>query len=147
MKIRELMSLDVCYCKPNDTVTDVAKKMNDYHVGSIPVCNENRNVVGIITDRDIALRCVAYGKNTNATLTNEVMTTSVCCCGSDADVQDATKLMSEMQVRRIPVLEKDRLVGMISLGDLANNKNVSAKEVSDTVENICRCGTNAKNNY
>lgn len=147
MKVRELMSLDICSCMPNDTVTDVAKKMNEYHVGSIPVCDEGKNVVGIITDRDITLRCVATGKDTNTTGASEIMTTSVCCCKSDTDVQDATKLMADMQVRRIPVLEKDKLVGMLTVGDLANSKNVSAKEVSDTVENICKCGTNAKNNY
>lgn len=147
MKVRELMSLDICCCMPTDTVTNVAKKMNEYHVGSIPVCDEGKNVVGIITDRDITLRCVAAGKDTNTTGASEIMTTSVCCCKSDMDVQDATKLMSDMQVRRIPVLEKDKLVGMITLGDLANSKNVSAKEVSDTVENICQSGTNAKNNW
>lgn len=147
MKVRELMSLDICCCMPTDTVTDVAKKMNEYHVGSIPVCDEGKNVVGIITDRDIALRCVACGKDANITPTSEVMTKSVCCCKSDTDIQDATKLMSSLQVRRIPVLENDRLVGMLTIGDLANSKNVSAKEVSDTVENICKCGTNAKNNY
>lgn len=147
MKVRECMSLDICSCMPSDTVTDVAKKMNEYHVGSIPVCDESKNVVGIITDRDITLRCVANGKDAASTPTSEVMTTSVCCCRSDTDMQDATKLMSDMQVRRIPVLENDRLVGMLTLGDLANSKNVSAKEVSDTVENICKCGCNSKNNY
>ena len=147
MKVRELMSLDICSCMPTDKIINVAKKMNEYHVGSIPVCDENKNVVGIITDRDITLRCVACGKDTNITKASEIMTTSVCCCKSDTDIQDATKIMSDLQVRRIPVLENDRLVGILTVGDLANCKNVSAKEVSDTVENICKCGTNAKNNY
>ena len=109
--------------------------------------DDNKNVVGIITDRDITLRCVACGKDATSTPTSDIMTTSVCCCESNTDIQDATKLMSDMQVRRIPVLEKDRLVGILTLGDLANNKNVSAKEVSDTVENICKSGNNTKNNY
>ena len=147
MKVKECMSLDICFCKPSDKVIVAAKKMNENHVGSIPVCDENKNVVGIITDRDITLRCVATGKDANMTPTSEIMTTSVCCCKSDTDIQDATKLMSDMQIRRIPVLEKDKLVGMLTIGDLANDRSVSAKEVSDTVENICRCGTNAKNNY
>ena len=147
MKVRELMSLDICFCEPDETVSNVAKKMNEYHVGSIPVCNTNKNVVGIITDRDITLRCVACNKDVNTTNVSDIMTTSVCCCNSDTDIQDATKLMSDMQVRRIPVLEKNKIVGIISLGDLANSKNVSAKEVSDTVENICRCDVNSKNNY
>ncbi len=146
MKVRECMSLDICCCKPEDAVSDVAKKMNEYHVGSMPVCDQNKNVVGIITDRDIALRCVACDKDVKSTPISEVMTTSVCCCKSDTDIQEATKLMSEMQVRRIPVLENDRIVGMLTLGDLANSKYVSAKEVSDTVGNICKCGHNSKNN-
>lgn len=146
MKVRECMSLDICCCKPDETVSDVAKKMNEYHVGSMPVCDTNKNVVGIITDRDITLRCVASNKDVNSTPISEVMTTSVCCCGCDTDVQEATKLMSDMQVRRIPVLENDKIVGMLTLGDLANSKNVSAKEVSDTVEHICKCGCHSKNN-
>ena len=146
MKVRECMSLNICCCKPEDAVIDVAKKMNEYHVGSMPVCDLNKNVVGIITDRDIALRCVACDKDVKATPISEVMTTNVCCCGCDEDLQEATKLMSEMQVRRIPVLENDKVVGMLTLGDLANSKCVSAKEVSDTVENICKCGHNSKNN-
>ncbi len=146
MKVRECMSLDICSCMPSDATSDVARKMNEYHVGSLPVCDENKNVVGIVTDRDITLRCVANGKDAKSTPISEIMTTSVCCCGCETDVQDATKLMSDMQVRRIPVLENNRVVGMLTLGDLANHKNVSAKEVSDTVENICKCGCNSKNN-
>lgn len=147
MKVRECMSLDIYSCMPEDTINNIAKKMNEYHIGSIPVCDKNKNVVGIVTDRDITLRCVACDKKAEETSASDIMTTSVCCCKSDTDIQDATKLMSEMQVRRIPVLENNRLVGMLTLGDLANSKNVSAKEVSDTVEKICKCSYNSKNNY
>ncbi len=146
MKVKECMSLNVCCCNPDEAVSDVAKKMNEYHVGSMPVCDTNKNVVGIITDRDITLRCIACDKDVKSTPISEVMTTNVCCCGCDTDVQDATKLMSDMQIRRIPVLENDKVVGILTLGDLANSKNVSAKEVSDTVEHICKCGCNSKNN-
>ena len=147
MKVRELMSLDLCYCTPDDKIIDVAKKMNKYHVGSLPVCNDNKNVVGIITDRDITLRCVACNKDASSTIANDIMTKSVCCCNSNTDVQDVTKLMSDMQIRRIPIIENDKLVGILTLGDLSNCKNISAKEVYDTIENICRTGSNSKNNY
>ena len=80
MKVRECMSLDICCCKPDETVTDVAKKMNEYHVGSMPVCDTNKNVVGIITDRDITLRCVACSKDVNSTPISEVMTEFCCQC-------------------------------------------------------------------
>ena len=147
MKVREIMSLDVNYCMPNETVADAAKKMNEFHIGSIPVCDESKSIVGIITDRDITLRCVATGKDANITPTSEIMTTNVGCCKSDADLQVATKLMSDYQVRRIPVLEKNKLVGILTLGDIAKSRNVSAKEVADTVENICKSESNAKNDW
>lgn len=146
MKVKECMSLDVCCSKPEDTVYNVAKKMNEYHVGSIPICDADKNVVGIITDRDITLRCVACGKDANTTPISEVMTTNVCCCGCDTEMQEATQLMVDMQVRRIPVLDNDKIIGILTVGDLANSQNVPAKDVADTVEHICNCGHHAKNN-
>ena len=115
MKVKECMSLNICSCKPDTAVTDVAKKMNEYHVGSMPICDDNKNVVGIITDRDITLRCVACGKDAKSTPASEVMTTSVCCCECDTDVGEATDLMSNMQVRRIPILENNKIVGILTL--------------------------------
>lgn len=145
MKVKECMSLDVCYCSPTDTVSDVAKKMCENHIGCIPVCNQNKNVVGLITDRDIILRSIACDKDAKQTPISDIMTTSVCCCSTDTDVSEATKLMSDLQIRRLPVIENDKVVGMLTIGDLASDKKVSAKEVSDTVEHICGCGCNAKN--
>lgn len=145
MKVKECMSLDVCCCYPNDTVSNVAKKMCENHIGCIPVCNQNKNVVGLVTDRDIILRSIACDKDARQTPISEIMTTSVCCCNTDTDISEVTKLMSDLQIRRIPVIENDKIVGILTIGDLANDKKVSAKEVSDTVENICNCGCNAKN--
>lgn len=145
MKVKECMSLDVCCCYPSDTVSNVAKKMCENHIGCIPVCNQNKNVVGLVTDRDIILRSIACDKDARQTPISEIMTTSVCCCNTDTDISEATKLMSDLQIRRIPVIENDKIVGILTIGDLANDKKVSAKEVSDTVENICNCGCNAKN--
>lgn len=145
MKVKECMSLDVCCCCPNETISEVAKKMCEKHIGCIPVCNENKNVVGLITDRDIILRSIACDKDVKQTPISEIMTTSVCCCNTDTDVTEAIKLMSNLQVRRLPVIENDKVVGILTIADLANDKKISAKEVSDTVEHICGCGCNAKN--
>ena len=145
MKVKECMSSDVCSCCPTDTVSDVAKKMCEKHVGCMPVCDENQNIVGLVTDRDIILRSIACDKDVKQTPISEIMTTSVCCCNTDADISEAEKLMSDLQIRRIPVVENNKIVGILTIGDLANDKNVSQQEVADTVENICDCGCNAKN--
>ncbi len=137
MKVKDCMSQGVCYCNTNDSVSKAAKLMCENHVGCIPVCDDNECVVGVLTDRDIILRTVACDKDANQTPVTQIMTSSVCCCNSDTDVEEATKMMSDLQIRRIPVLENDKIVGILTLGDLANEQNVSGKQVSDTVECIC----------
>lgn len=146
MKVKECMSSNICCCSPESTVYDAAKLMNTNHVGCIPVCDNNQNVVGILTDRDITLRTVACDKDVKTTPVSEVMTCQVCCCESESDINEATQLMSDFQVRRIPVMQNNKIVGMLTLGDLANSHtNINANEVCDTLENICDCHPNAKN--
>ena len=145
MKIKECMCTNVACVNPNVTVYDVAKLMLDKHVGCIPVCNENNNVVGLVTDRDLILRTLACEKDIKQTPVSEVMTTKVFNVAPDAEVSEAEKIMCECQIRRVPVVENDVLVGIITVGDLANNKNISSQDVSNTVEGICNCGNNAKN--
>lgn len=147
MKVRECMCNNVACVKPESTVSEVAKLMLDKHVGCIPVCDNSQNIVGLITDRDLTLRCLACDKDVKQTPVSEIMTTRVHSISSDASVSEATKMMCDCQVRRIPVLDNNTLVGIITLGDLANNNYISSQEVSDTVEGICRCGQNAKNNF
>ena len=142
MKVKECMSLDVCCCCPNDTVSDVAKKMCEKHVGCIPVCDENKNVVGLITDRDIILRSIACDKDAKTTPISEIMTTKVYNISPDAEVAEASKIMCDCQVKRVPVVENDVLVGIITLGDLANK---TPEEASRSIEGICRCGEHQKN--
>ena len=145
MKVKECMSLDVCCCCPSDTVCDVAKKMSERHIGCLPVCDKEKKVVGLVTDRDIILRSIACDKDVKQTPISDIMTTSVCCCEAESEISEATKLMSELQIRRIPVIENNKVVGMLSLGDLVNERKVSPQEVSNTVECICNCKANAKN--
>ncbi len=145
MKVRECMCNQVECVKPETTVCDVAKLMLNKHIGCVPVCNANKNLVGLVTDRDLILRTLACEKDIKQTPVSEVMTTNVYKTTPEANVEDVSKIMCDCQVRRVPVVENEQVIGIITLGDLANNKNVSPEEVSITVEGICRCGNNAQN--
>lgn len=146
MKVKDCMCNDVACVTPQTTLSDVAKMMQTEHVGCIPVCDANKTVVGLVTDRDIVLRGVACSKNTNTTPVSEVMTTKVYTIAPDADVTEASKIMCDCQVKRVPVIENDTIVGIITLGDLANNGQVNGTQVYTTVEGICKCGDDTKNN-
>ena len=147
MKVNECMCKEVTYVKPEDNLCTVAKLMSEKHIGCIPVCGNENKIVGLITDRDVLLRSIACDKDCKQTKVSEIMTTDVCCCNSDSDISEVQKMMSQWQVRRIPVVENSKLVGIITMGDLVNNQNVSNQEVSQTVSHICHCGQDAKNNW
>lgn len=143
MKVKECMCDEVCCLTPDNTIKDCAKLMCDNHIGCVPVCNSENNVVGLVTDRDVILRSIACDKDAN-TKVSDIMTCKVCCCKPEENVSEAEKLMSEYQIRRLPVVdENNKIIGIITLGDLASNKEVNTQEVCDTLENICGC--NEKN--
>ena len=146
MKVKECMCNNVATLNPENTVCDAAKLMQNKHVGCIPVVDNNSNLVGLITDRDLILRCLACNKDGNTTPISEVMTTKIFSIEPEANISDATNVMCNCQVKRVPVVDNNAVVGIITLGDLVNNHNVSSEEVSHTVEGICKCGQNAKNN-
>lgn len=145
MKVNECMCKEVSCVKPECTLKDVAKVMQEHHVGCVPVCDQSKNVVGLITDRDLVLRGIACNKDTNTTPVSEVMTTKVYTVAPDAEVTEASKIMCDCQVKRVPVIENEAIVGIITLGDLANNSQVNGTQVYTTVEGICRCGENTTN--
>ena len=118
MKVSEAMSRDVRVCTPGSSIRDCAKVMAEIDAGAIPV-GENDRLIGMVTDRDIAIRAIAAGKGPD-TPVREVMSTEVKYCFEDEDLDHVAKNMSEQQVRRLPVVNRDkRLVGIVSLGDLA----------------------------
>ena len=139
MKVKECMCSNVCYCTPDTKISDVAKMMNDNHVGCIPVCNSDNCVVGILTDRDIILRSVACGKDVCNTNVSEIMTCNTTCCDCNDDIANITITMGQTGIRRIPVTENGKLVGILSLGDFAKHHNISCECVGSTLENICKC--------
>ena len=143
MKVKDCMCNQVTCVTPESTVKDCAKLMCNKHVGCIPVCDNNNNVVGLVTDRDIILRSIACDKDTNQIPVSEVMTCNVYCCKPEDEIYEAENIMSTNQVRRLPVIENNKIVGIITLGDLTKNQNVSTEGVCNTLENICNC--NEKN--
>ena len=147
MKVEECMCQDVCFVKPDCKVYDAARIMNENHVGCIPVCDDSKCVVGLITDRDIVLRTVACDKDYKNTPVSEIMTRQVYTCGCKEDVCQVQKTMSQNQIRRIPVLnEQNEMVGILTMGDLAHHgEQIGDKEFKNTLENICDCKGSIKN--
>ena len=120
MRVQECMTRDVRIVDPAETLQDAARAMVDIDAGFLPV-GENDRLVGIITDRDIAVRAVALGRQPSAKI-GEVMSDEVCYCYADDDVDTVLETMGNLQVRRLPVLDRDkRLVGIVSITDLACN--------------------------
>lgn len=125
MRVSEAMSHDVQICTSGSTIKDCAKTMAEIDAGAMPV-GENDRLIGMITDRDIALRAVARGKGPD-TPVREVMTSELKYCYEDEDLDHVAKNMGDIQVRRLPVLNREkRLVGIVSLGDLALKEKKSA---------------------
>jgi CBS domain-containing protein len=122
MKVREAMTPDVRVCNPDQTIQEAARMMASLDAGVLPVA-DNDHLVGMITDRDIAIRAIAEGKGPNAKV-HEVMTKDVKYCFDDQDLDEVTRNMADIQVRRLPVVNHDkRLVGIISLGDIAISRD------------------------
>lgn len=128
MKVSEVMTRDVQVIMPDRSVRDAAKLMDDLNIGVLPVCDGER-IVGIITDRDITVRATAAGKDPDETRVREIMTEDVRWCFEDGDVMGIVRMMSDVQIRRIPVVNRNkRLVGIVALGDLATDRAEGANE-------------------
>jgi CBS domain-containing protein len=118
MRISEIMSRDVEVARPDETIQDVARKMKDIDSGVIPVCDGQR-LQGMVTDRDIVVRAVSEGRSFQTPVT-DVMSSDVEYCYEDDDIGEAADKMARLQIRRLAVLDHDqRLVGIVSLGDIA----------------------------
>jgi CBS domain-containing protein len=134
-QISDIMTRDVRCVAPNDSLQRAAKAMHELDVGALPVW-DGQNLIGMVTDRDITIRGVAEGKQVDSTPVSEVMSGDVQCCFEDDQIDDVMQKMQDSQIRRVPVMDRqNRLVGMVSLGDLAT-KTGADDEVQDTLENI-----------
>jgi CBS domain-containing protein len=142
MKAQDLMTMNPASCTPSSTVREAAQLMREHDCGCIPVVEgESKRLVGVLTDRDVACRCVAEGRSPD-TAVRDVMTTSPQCCHPEDDVAAVEQIMIEAQVRRVPVVDaKDSCVGMIAQADLAlNEEAASDREVGRVVERISEPG-------
>jgi len=117
MKVKEIMSRDIAHLKSDDSIERAAQLMKQYNCGSIPVCTQDK-LIGIVTDRDIALRSVASGKDPHQKV-GDVMTGNVVFGSPEMDVNDAAKLMADRQIRRLPIVENNSLIGIVALGDIS----------------------------
>jgi CBS domain-containing protein len=133
MNIREVMTPNPQCVSPGDSIQNTARIMRDCDTGAVPVVDNGRPV-GIVTDRDIVVRVVATDGQLNRPV-RDIVSQNVVCATPDMSTREAADLMSEHQVRRLPVVENDQLVGIVSLGDLAV-KEARDKRVGDTLEHI-----------
>jgi CBS domain-containing protein len=119
MELRDIMTRNVEVVSDDATLKEAATKMKTLDVGLIPVCDGNR-LKGILTDRDITIRATADGRDPNKTKVADIMSTDIAYCLEDQEVADAVSLMEARQIRRLPVLNRDKcLIGIVSLGDIA----------------------------
>lgn len=119
MKIRDIMSDSVVRINPEESVAVAARTLAHYNIGALPVCGSDGRLCGLVTDRDLVTRCVASGRNPANTPVRDVMTKQVYVARPDMDTGVAAHMMGREQIRRLPVMENGKLLGMVSLGDLA----------------------------
>lgn len=120
MKVKQMMHKGVKWVSPDTPIIAIAKKMQQYDVGAIPV-GENDRLIGMVTDRDITLRAIAHGKDTSKLTARDVMSKGVFWCHDNEDVSQAAHIMESKHVRRLPVIDENkRMVGMLSLGDISH---------------------------
>jgi CBS domain-containing protein len=127
MQVREIMTWDTCVIDPNTMIRDIARKMRADNIGALPVGEDDR-LIGMVTDRDIVVRAVAEDRSNSNTAVRDVMSKDVYYCFEDDDIQRAAELMAEHQVRRLPVLNREkRFVGIVALADLGRTGQDAAK--------------------
>ena len=134
MKLRELMTTNVRTVRSSDPIHEAARIMSEINCGAVPVVDGNR-VVGVLTDRDIVLRVVSKGTDTTNIKCGDVCTRDVTTCPPDTDAHEAANLMARKQIRRLPVVENDRLVGIVALGDMAT-VNIHVNEAGEALSSI-----------
>lgn len=138
MIVKDIMSKDIVSLNSEDSIERAAQLMNQFDIGSIPVCNQEK-LVGIVTDRDITLKSVAAGVNTNQQKIRDIMTSNPVTGSLDMDIHDAAKIMSEQQIRRLPIIQNNNLVGIVSLGDISLEPNLQ-DNAEEALKNISEPG-------
>ena len=141
MLVSELMNDNVISIAPEESASRAARLFFRYNVGAVPVCTDDRKLRGIVTDRDIVLRCVAAENDPETTPVREIMSKSVITVAPSDDVREAARRMAQGQIRRVPVVDGGKLVGMLSLGDMAKTHEFdmeASKTLSEISSNVQR---------
>lgn len=139
MEIRDLMNPSVVSITPRESAALAARLLSRHNLGALPVCGEDGCLRGMVTDRDIVLRCVAAEEDPAQTQVKDIMTRRCASVSPGDDPREAARLMAARQIRRLPVVEDGRVVGMVSLGDLARSRSFGMEaskalsEISDPV--------------
>ena len=139
MQIKDLMNPSVVTIEPTSSASLAARLISRHNVGGLPVCGADGRLRGVVTDRDIVLRCIAAEEDPAQTMVRDIMTRSCATVSPGDDCREATRIMSARQVRRLPVVEEGRLVGMISLSDLARSRRFdmeAAQALCEISENV-----------
>ena len=122
MQLSDIMTPAPITVSPAESVALAARTLTHYNIGALPVCRPDGTLQGLVTDRDLVIRCIAAGRDPEKTTVREVMTSKVIYAEPSMDTAVAAHLMGARQIRRLPVVEQGRLCGMVSLGDLAKNE-------------------------
>ena len=131
---RELMTPDPTCVKEDETLVDAARKMRDLDVGALPICGSDDRLKGMLTDRDIVVKCLAQGGDPNTATAGDLAEGKPVTVGADDDIRVALEMMQKHQVRRLPVIDDHKLVGIISQADVA--RELSAGQTGETVAEI-----------
>ena len=131
---RELMTPDPTCVKEDETLVDAARKMRDLDDGALPICGSDDRLKGMLTDRDIVVKCLAQGGDPNTATAGDLAEGKPVTVGADDDVRIALEMMQKHQVRRLPVIDDHKLVGIISQADVA--RELSAGQTGETVAEI-----------
>jgi CBS domain-containing protein len=137
---REVMTGDATCVGTEDTLADAARRMRDLDVGSLPICGEDNRLKGMITDRDIVVKCVADGRDPNQTRVSELAEGKPVTIGADDSVEEALSTMKDHGVRRLPVIDGHELIGILSQADVA--KHLPEERLGDLVEAISSAPAN-----
>ncbi len=141
MQVRDLMNPSVVSITPGESAALAARLLARHNLGSLPVCGEDGGLRGIVTDRDIVTRCVAAEEDPGKVPVRDIMSRNCAVVSPDDDAREAARMMAAGQVRRLPVMESGRVVGMVSLGDLALSQQYqmeTSKALSEISEHVHR---------
>lgn len=137
---REIMTGGVECASVSESLADAARKMRDLDVGALPICGDDNRLKGMVTDRDITVRCVAEGKDPNTVTVSELAEGKPVTIGADDSIDETLRTMREHGVRRLPVIDGHELVGIVSQADVA--RNLSDDKIGDLVEAISSAPAN-----